>query len=310
MLNIGIDIGGTKIAGGVVTADGSIIDRIRVDTPTDTTALADAVTDMVRHFRDAHDVNAVGVAAAGFLDRSRSIIRHSPNIDWVDHPLRAELETRVGVAVTLENDANAAGWAEYRFGAGRGTSNMVMLTLGTGVGGAIVIDGELLIGGRGAAGELGHLRYIRDGRPCGCGLNGCLEQYASGRALQREANEIADAGGTGAALAAVRDDKGAIEGAAISRLVLADDPGAVEAMQRVAVALGESCADFQAVLDPEIFVIGGGVAQLGETLLSPVRESYRRSLPGGDEAVPADFAIATLGNDAGLIGVADLAGGR
>lgn len=134
MLNIGIDIGGTKIAGGVVSADGTIVDRIRVDTPADTDALADAVADMVRHFRASHDVTAVGVAAAGFLDRTRSIMRHAPNIDWVEHPLRAELEARVGVAVVLENDANAAGWAEYRFGAGRGSSNMVMLTLGTGVG--------------------------------------------------------------------------------------------------------------------------------------------------------------------------------
>lgn len=310
MLNIGIDIGGTKIAGGVVSADGTIVDRLRVDTPTDTGALADAVADMVRHFREQHDVLAVGVAAAGFLDRTRSIMRHAPNIDWVEHPLRAELEARTGTTVVLENDANAAGWAEYRFGAGRGSANMVMLTLGTGVGGAVIIDGELLIGGRGAAAELGHLRYIRDGRPCGCGLRGCLEQYASGRALQREANYIADAGGIGAALAAVRDEKGTIEGAAISRLILAGDPGAVAAMERIALALGESCGDFQSVLDPEIYVIGGGVAQLGETLLAPVREAYRRSLPGGDAAQPADFAIATLGNDAGLIGVADLAGGR
>lgn len=310
MLNIGIDIGGTKIAGGVVSADGSILDRIRVDTPVDTHALADAVSDMVRHFRDAHEVTAVGVAAAGFLDRTRSIMRHAPNIDWVDHPLRSELEARVGVAVTLENDANAAGWAEYRFGAGRGTANMVMLTLGTGVGGAVIIDGQLLIGGRGAAGELGHVRFERDGRPCGCGLRGCLEQYASGRALQREAADLADAGGIGEALAQVRSERGDIPGDAISRLVLADDPGALEALHRVATALGETAGGFQATLDPEVFVIGGGVAQLGETLLSPVRAAYLRSLPGGENAAAAEFSIATLGNDAGLIGVADLAGGR
>lgn len=310
MLNIGIDIGGTKIAGGVVSADGTIVDRIRVDTPADTDALADAVADMVRHFRASHEVTAVGVAAAGFLDRTRSIMRHAPNIDWVEHPLRAELEARVGVAVVLENDANAAGWAEYRFGAGRGSSNMVMLTLGTGVGGAVIIDGQLLIGGRGAAGELGHVRFERGGRLCGCGLQGCLEQYASGRALQREAIAIADDPGLGAGLAQVRDEHGSIPGDAISRLILADDPGALEALHRVATALGETTGGFQATLDPEIFVIGGGVAQLGETLLAPVRAAYRAALPGGENAAPADFAIATLGNDAGLIGVADLAGGR
>ena len=311
MLKVGIDIGGTKIAGGVVAADGSIVEKVRVDTPTDTGALADAVADMVRHFAAQHEIAGVGVAAAGFLDRTRSIMRHSPNIDWRDEPLRAELESRTGMAVTLENDANAAGWAEYRFGARRGSVNMVMLTLGTGVGGAVIIDGTLLVGGNGAAGELGHTRYQRGGRPCGCGLSGCLEQYASGRALQREANEIADAGGIGDALAAVRAEKGSLHGTAISRLVLAEDPGALEAIRRVATALGEACGDFQCVLDPELFVIGGGVAQLGETLLEPVRAAYATSLAGGEAEGPlAGFAIATLGNDAGLIGVADLAGGR
>ena len=187
---------------------------------------------------------------------------------------------------------------------------MIMLTLGTGVGGAVIIDGQLLIGGRGAAGELGHVRFERDGRPCGCGLRGCLEQYASGRALQREAADLADDPELGTGLAGVRDASGVIHGDAISRLILGGDPGALEALRRVATALGETAGGFQAAFDPEIFVIGGGVAQLGETLLAPVRERYRASLPGGANAAGADFAIATLGNDAGLIGVADLAGGR
>lgn len=154
------------------------------------------------------------------------------------------------------------------------------------------------------------MRFERGGRPCGCGLKGCLEQYASGRALQREAVAIADDPELGAGLAQVRDEHGSIPGDAISRLILADDPGALEALHRVATALGETAGGFQATLDPEIFVIGGGVAQLGETLLAPVRAAYRDALPGGENAAPADFAIATLGNDAGLIGVADLAGGR
>jgi len=185
-----------------------------------------------------------------------------------------------------------------------------MLTLGTGVGGAIVTSGELAHGGHGIAAELGHTRFTRDGRLCGCGQSGCLEQYASGRALQREAGEIADGGGIGAALAQVRAEKGEIAGPAISRLILAGDPGAVEALRRVATALGEACGGFQAVLDPELFVIGGGVAQLGETLLEPVRIAYETSLPGFGDRPIAEFAIAQLGNDAGLIGVADLAGRR
>jgi len=305
--SVGIDIGGTKIAGGVVAEDGTIVEQRRVSTPESPADLADAVAEMVLDLASRHDVRTVGVAAAGFIDATRSVIIHAPNIDWRDEPLRAELEARIGRSVTLENDANAAGWGEYRFGAGRGCANLVMLTLGTGVGGAVVIDGKLLVGGNGIAAELGHIRFIRGGRPCGCGQNGCLEQYASGRALQREIGDIADAGGIGAGLAAARDDRGIVHGAEMTRLVGAGDPGALEAVRRVATALGEACGEFQAVLDPELFVIGGGVADLGERLLEPVRIAYETSLPGYGERPVAGFAIATLGNDAGLIGVADLA---
>ncbi|MHC2997948.1 ROK family glucokinase [Microbacterium sp. HJ5] len=308
MLKVGIDIGGTKIAGGVVDADGRIVDKVRVDTPVDTRALADAVIDMARHFSAGHEVAAVGVAAAGFIDRDRATVIHAPNIAWRNEPLKATLEAGIDVPVTIENDANAAGWAEFRFGAGRDVDNMVMLTMGTGVGGAIVLDGELFRGGHGIAAELGHIRFTRDGLPCGCGQNGCIEQYASGRALQREANAIADGGGIGEALAELRAEKGSISGPAVSRLVLAGDPGATEALRRVATALGEACGGFQAVLDPELFVIGGGVAQLGEDLLAPVRLAYETSLPGYGDRPVADFAIAQLVNDAGLIGAADLAG--
>ncbi|SDH32128.1 ROK family glucokinase [Microbacterium pygmaeum] len=309
MLNVGIDIGGTKIAGGVVDAEGRIVEKLRVDTPTDTRALADAVIDMTRHLSAAHDVAGVGVAAAGFIDRERASVIHAPNIAWRNEPLKASLEAGIDMPVIIENDANAAGWAEFRFGAGRGVDDMVMLTMGTGVGGAVIANGLLYRGGHGIAAELGHLRFIRDGIPCGCGQSGCLEQYASGRALQREANAIADgeADGIGAGLAAVRTQKGTLSGPAISRLVLAGDPGATEALLRVATALGEACGGFQAVLDPELFVIGGGVAQLGEDLLGPVRIAYETSLPGYGDRPVAQFAIAQLGNDAGLIGAADLA---
>lgn len=310
MLNVGIDIGGTKIAGGIVDPDGTIVDRRRVPTPADPHALADAVAAMVDDLVTDRVVHAVGVAAAGFIDASRSVILHAPNIDWTDEPLRDELERRIGRPVTLENDANAAGWGEFRFGAGRDVRDMVMITLGTGVGGAAIIDGELLVGGNGIGGELGHIRFERGGRPCGCGQNGCLEQYASGRALQREAADIAASGALGAGLAAARTADGIVPAAAMERLIADGDAGALEAVHRVATALGEACGGFQAVLDPALFVIGGGVADLGERLLHPVREAYATALPGYGERPIASFAIATLGNDAGLIGVADLAGGR
>ena len=310
MLNVGIDIGGTKIAGGVVADDGRIVERLRVSTPADTGALAQAVADMVSDLATRHDVHAVGVAAAGYIDRTRSVMLHAPNIDWQNEPLRAEFESRIGRAVTLENDANAAGWGEYRFGAGRGSTDMVMLTLGTGVGGAIVGDGQLLIGANGSAAELGHVRFVRGGRPCGCGQSGCLEQYASGRALQREIADIIDAGEIGARLAAHRGASGIVAGRDLANLLDDGDVGALEAIRRVATALGEACGAFQAVLDPELYVIGGGVADLGERLLEPTRIAYETSLPGFGERPTARFVTASLGNDAGLVGVADLAGLR
>jgi glucokinase len=308
VLNVGIDIGGTKIAGGVVDAAGYIVEKLRVPTPTDPAALVDAVVTMATTLRDRHDVHAIGVAAAGFIDHDRATVIYAPNISWRNEPLKAVLEGRLNARVTIENDANAAGWGEFRFGAGRDCTDMVMLTMGTGVGGAVVTDGELYRGGHGIAAELGHVRFERNGRRCGCGQNGCLEQYASGRALQAEAAAIAASGADGAALAAARGADGSIPGQEISRLVLAGDPGALEALRRVATALGEACGGFQAVLDPELFVIGGGVAQLGEAVIEPVRMAYETSLPGYGDRPVAEFAVAALGNDAGLIGVADLAG--
>lgn len=308
VLTVGIDIGGTKIAGGVVDSDGRILDKGRVDTPTDTAELAAAVVAMARSYIDRYDAVAVGVAAAGFIDKAQATVIHAPNIAWRNEPLKAVLEAGIGRPVTIENDANAAGWAEFRFGAGSTVDDMVMLTMGTGVGGAVIIGGRMFHGGHGIAGELGHMRFTRNGLPCGCGQNGCLEQYASGRALQREAGAIADSGGIGETLARARSEHGGLTGHVISELILAGDPGALEALRRVATALGEACGGFQAVLDPELFVIGGGVAQLGDILLEPVRLAYETALPGYGERPVADFAIARLGNDAGLIGVADLAG--
>lgn len=307
MLTVGIDIGGTKIAGGVVDPSGAIVEKLRVRTPLDARELVDAVVDMLGDLVARHEVGAVGVAAAGFLSKDRSTVHHSPNIAWSGEPLRDMLQQRIGLPVTLENDANAAGWAEYRFGAGVGCDDMVMLTLGTGVGGAVIVGGELLRGGHGIAGELGHTRFIRDGHACGCGQSGCLEQYASGRALQREAGEIADAGGVGEPLAQVRAAHGTLPGPEVAHLATAGDAGALEAVRRVAAALGEACGGLQAVLDPHLFVIGGGVATLGEVLLQPVRRAYEASLPGLGSRPVADFAIARLANDAGVIGVADLA---
>lgn len=307
MLTIGIDIGGTKIAGGVVDEDGTLLGSIRVGTPTSAREIELAVVQMVCELRAGHNVAAVGVAAAGFIDSARSTIYFGVNIPWRNEPMRPRLEQQLGLPVVIENDANAAGWAEYHFGAGRGYEHVVMLTIGTGIGGAIIAGGQLYRGGHGVAAELGHTRYMRGGLPCGCGQRGCIEQYGSGRALQRIANEIADAGGVGRGLAALRAEQGRLSGQAIAALVQQGDPGAERALHAVASAIGETCAQLTATLDPQVFVIGGGVAGLGELLRAPIAAAYDTHLPARGFRPAADIVIARLENDAGLIGAANLA---
>jgi glucokinase len=305
---IGIDIGGTKIAGAVVDELGAIVRSERVPTPAgDSAALEDAVVAMIRELSAAEEISAVGVAAAGFIDAAQSTVYYAPNIDWRNEPFREKLEARVGTTVVVENDANAAGWAEFRFGAGRMVSDMVMLTIGTGVGGAVVANDRLFRGGFGAGAELGHLRVVPGGIACGCGQHGCLEQYGSGRALMRMANEIADAGGIGQALARARDDHGALDGAIVGGLIAAHDPGALAALRQLGRWLGEAAASLSAVLDPQRFVFGGGVAVAGELLLAPVREAFLEHLPARGYHPEPDFVIAELVNDAGVVGAADLA---
>lgn len=306
--SIGIDIGGTKIAGALVSDDGRILDEVRQPTPAgDAMAIMDLVVAMIEQLRAGRDVIAAGVAAAGFIDADQSTVYYAPNINWRHEPFRDQLRARVDLDVTIDNDANAAGWAEFRFGVARDAHHMTMLTIGTGVGGAVVTGDRLLRGGFGTAGELGHLRMVPDGLPCGCGARGCIEQYGSGRALLRMANEIADAGGIGRGLAAARERSGGLTGSVLAELLTERDPGALHALRQLGGWLGQACASLSAVLDPELFVFGGGVAIAGDLLLEPVREAYLAHLPARGYHPEPRFAVAQLGNDAGVVGAADLA---
>jgi len=307
VLAIGIDIGGTKIAGALVDDDGTILSESRVPSPaSSSTAIEDAVVAMVQQLAAGHEVAGVGVAAAGFIDAAQSTVYYAPNLSWRNEPFEAKLTARLGLPVVIENDANAAGWAEFRFGAGRLVSDMVMLTIGTGVGGAIVTGDALFRGGFGVGAEIGHMRVVPGGLPCGCGERGCFEQYASGRALLRYAEELADAGGVGQALAD-RRTAAPLDGHVLSELIMAGDGGALAALRQVGSWIGQASASLGAVLDPQLFVIGGGVAQSGDLLLEPIRQAYIDHVPArGYHPVP-EFTIAELVNDAGVVGAADLA---
>src|SRR5262245_10234897 len=190
-LTIGVDIGGTKVLAGVVRENGEVVAQARRDTPATSPAdTLDRIVEVVDELVADHEVTAVGIGAAGWIDASRSTVLYAPNLAWRNEPLRDEVARRTKLRVVVENDANVAAWAEFRFGAAKDADDsMVMFTIGTGIGGGVVLGGELVRGAHGIAAELGHVLAVPDGHPCGCGSRGCLEQYASGKALTRFAQE-------------------------------------------------------------------------------------------------------------------------
>jgi glucokinase len=305
---IGIDIGGTKIAGGLVDEQGKIVRELKVSTPsTDPDAIVAAVVDLANQLSEGESVIGVGVAAAGFVDAERENIVYAPNLSWRNEPFKAKLEARIELPVLIENDARAAGWAEFQHGAGVGASHMILLTIGTGVGGAVVSDSKLQRGKFGFAGELGHVRMVPNGLLCGCGQHGCIEQYGSGTALLRSAQALAASGtAEGARLAALTAQVGTLTGAEVYQAISEGDPGALRLLAEVGSWLGQAIATLCAAIDPEVVVIGGGVSSAGDLLLDPIRESYLAHLPARDYRPKLNIVPAKFLNDAGVIGVADL----
>ncbi len=310
MLAIGVDIGGTKIAAGVVDGEGVVVERVLRATPaTDPDAIERAVAEAVAELRSRHEVAAVGVAAAGFVDASAGTVVFAPNLAWRDEPLGRDLGAMLELPVLVENDANAAAWGEFRHGAGREFDDTLLLTIGTGLGGGVVVEGELLRGAHGFAGELGHVRVVPDGHACGCGNRGCWEQYASGRALVRSAREMAEAASPAFEnlLSLCGGDPDAITGPMVTSAARAGDAAAQDLLADLGRWIGEGAASMVTVLDSGLVLVGGGVADAGDLLLEPARTALRRQLPArGYRPVP-ELRAAALGNDAGMIGVADLA---
>ena len=190
-LTIGIDIGGTKILAGVVDSSGTVVElRRRPTLGHDIVGVENTIVELVHELQQMYDVAAVGIGAAGFVDASRSTVMFSPHLAWRDEPLRARLSGRITIPVVVDNDANTTALGESRFGAGAGHRFVLCITLGTGIGGAIVMDGRVYRGANGMAGEFGHMQVVPDGHRCPCGNRGCWEQYASGNALEREAREL------------------------------------------------------------------------------------------------------------------------
>lgn len=317
-LTIGVDIGGTKIAGGVVDAEGRILARARLETQPDPQVVVRTIVDVVTGLvaeassQGLGEVEAVGLGAPGFVDETRSLVRFAPNIAWSEEPLAQAVSSACGLPAVVENDANAAAWGEFRFGAGRGEHDLVAVTVGTGIGGGIVLRDRLVRGAYGMAAEFGHLVRVPDGRLCGCGKRGCWEQYASGNALLRKARELAvDRRGEAHLLLSLGDGTPeGVQGAHITEAARAGDPVALEAFSRIGRWLGTGLADVAALLDPAVFVIGGGVSEAGDLLLDPTRTAFEGALVAAGHRPHARVVAAVLGNDAGLVGAADLARDR
>lgn len=306
---IGVDIGGTKVAAGLVDEAGAIVDRERADTPGGVAETEQVIVEVVTALTDRHaDVTAVGIGAAGWISNDHNTVLFSPHLAWRDEKLRDSLAGRIPLPLIVENDANAAAWAEYRFGAARDEPVVVCVTLGTGIGGGLVAHGTVYRGAYGVACEYGHMTLVPEGRFCKCGNRGCWEMYASGRALARDAKELALESPMAAQKMIERAGSlDAITGLVVTAAAADGDPAATSICTTVGRWLGRGLANLAAVIDPSVFVIGGGVIEAGELLMAPAREEFAHVLTGRGFRPRARVAAAALGPDAGLVGAADLA---
>lgn len=309
--SIGVDVGGTKLLGGVVNEHGTVLAHARRDTPRQGgSALTQTIADVALELMKDFEVGSVGISAAGFVSSDRKTMLATPNIaGWNGVNLDKELGALIGLPLVIENDANAAAWGEARFGAGVNERHLMMLTIGTGIGGGVVVNGQLYRGAFGIAAEFGHMRVVPDGHLCGCGARGCFEQYASGNALLRHAREAISASPEIARnLLALGDGTvGGLTGKHITDAARQGDAVALAAFNTTAQWLGAGIASLSVILDPACVVIGGGVIDAGEILLAPTRAAVERNMPFAGKHPTPRIIAAELGNEAGLVGAADLA---
>jgi glucokinase len=304
---IGVDLGGTKMLVGVVDSER----EVRYEGRESSVGLSEdkLVEDLARELQEARDARP-GVLAAGLgipatIDHDGGLAVHAVNLTITDVPIRDLMEEKVGLPVFVDNDANVAALAEHLYGAGRGAQNVVMLTIGTGIGGGLILGGEVYRGSTGAAAELGHIVIIEDGLPCqgNCPNHGCVETYASGTAIAREGKAAAEREPDSALGEALAEKP--ITGKTVTELAMNGDPLAREVIAGAGRHLGVALASLANIFDPDVFVIGGGVSAVGDLLLDPAREELRnRALPPQNER---PVKLAELGPDAGMIGAAAMA---
>lgn len=307
----GIDLGGTNIKCGIVDETGNIIIQESVPTYSEkgfsfvTETMADLVIKLARETKI--DIKAVGVGSPGMIDGKKGIVVYSNNLTWQKAPLAAELKNRLRIPVRITNDANAAAYGEYTCGAGKQYNSIVLLTLGTGVGSGIVIDGKLFEGNRGAGAELGHETIRFGGEKCTCGRRGCLEAYASATALIRQTKRAMEKDGQSKLWELCAGDINNVNGKTAFDGLRSGDTTAKKVVNAYTRYLAEGIANIVNAFRPEAILLGGGISREGETLINPLKRRVKRLLFGDLRYAPVKILSATLGNDAGLVGAAMLA---
>jgi glucokinase len=303
---IGVDIGGTKIAAAVVSPEGKILNELRYPTQAiPPNRLTETIARAITEVRDGFEVGGACLAVPGFVLSAENKVIFAPNLHEIENiRLDEEMGPKTGLRVTVENDANAAAWGEFRFGAGSEVDHLVFVTLGTGIGGGVITHGVLLRGAQGSGGELGHVTIQATGPRCACGNRGCLEALASGTAIGRRAREVAGERPDSALGRLAVERK--VVGEDATELARNGDELALSVLEETGRWLGIGLAGFVNVFNPEMVVVGGGAMQAGELILeSARREVYLRSRPPSRDIV--EVKEATLGPESGVLGAAALA---
>lgn len=307
-LAIGIDVGGTSLKTSIVDNAGYIYEQHQVPTPTSVDALTDALALVVKRAQRQYPIAGVGLAVAGFLDDKCEVVRFAPHLPWRDAPVVKDMERVFQLPVILEHDANAAAWGEWRYGAAVGGKNVVMVAIGTGIGAALLINGQLYRGSFGTAPELGHIQVVRNGRSCACGKRGCWERYCSGTALVETSLELMVANPEIPTVLTneVGNEARQLTGRRVMQAALAGDEIAVMALDEFSDWLGFGLSMVADVFDPDLVVIAGGVGSAGAQFLSQARQRYTESITGRGYRPVARIRQAELGANAGQVGAAAL----
>jgi glucokinase len=309
LATVGIDIGGTKILGVVVEDDGTVVADQKMPTPIGADALVDGISQVFVELGQSHGgLDTIGLGAPGLVDHGGNL-RFAPNLPGVlELPLRERLEAlHPGTSWRVANDATCAGLGEQTYGAGRGADEVLLVTLGTGIGGGIVTSGRPLLGANGFAGEIGHVVVDPHGPPCPCGKRGCWERFASGSGLGRLAREAAHAGQATRVTELAGGDPENVRGEHVTRAAAEGDPEALAVMAQFAWWLALGLANLANVFDPEVIVLGGGLVQAGDVLIGPARAAFADLVEGVEHRPAIRIVAAQLGERAGAIGAAVLA---